>query len=58
MTNIASIPPYAVYRCRDGRCYRKVSDMIQVSAHWMGGVWVEDGRTIRINPNELVEVVS
>lgn len=59
MLNIASIATRGpVYRCRNGKTYRKLSDLTHIPTHWMGGVWVDDGRTERLDPNELVQLVG
>jgi hypothetical protein len=48
----------AAYRRRDGRTYRKISESLHIQAYWRGGIWIEDGCTERLDPNELVNVVG
>ena len=59
MINIASVAAQGpVYRRRNGQTYRKISESLHMPARWMGGVWIDDGRTERLDPNELVSVVG
>lgn len=59
MINIASLAAHGpAYLRRNGQTYLKISESLHIHATWTGGIWIGDGRTERLNPNELVDVVG